>query len=108
MKNEETIIEKEKVTICYDGSGIKTLRVLSILSMIFGVVSILAGFIIGIESDIVVLWIIGGTGGGLVWGVFSAGCSALATIAETALIKKTILIRQYDIAMVEKTEMFGE
>jgi len=108
---------KKVLVVCYSGSGIKTLKVLAKILLVFailGIVLIFVGMIVNYENqytyrpsldgDLVILF---GISTIITGSLLSPVFKALATIAETALIKKHIIQSEYDFMETDKPEKAG-
>jgi uncharacterized membrane protein len=95
-------METKKVTVCYSGSGVKSLRVLSTIFIwlaAIGLILILLGFFLNsdYDEDTGKILLIVGAFLVLQGCLLAAILRGLATIAETALIKKHIILKEYEI-----------
>lgn len=107
-------MSKKNLRICYSGSGIRSLRGWATVLIIFSVISVIL-IIIGISnsddsSGNIALFIIGFSG--ILSGCIGAPLlRGIATIAETALIQKHLIMKEYDIKesdleSIEKDEIY--
>lgn len=105
---------KKLLVVCYSGSGIKTLKVFAKLLVAFailGIILIFVGMIVNYENrythrpsldgDLVILF---GISAIITGSLLSPVFKALATIAETALIKKHIIQSEYDFIESDKPQ----
>jgi TRAP-type mannitol/chloroaromatic compound transport system permease small subunit len=100
-------MERKKLIVCYSGSGVKSLRVLStffVLLAAIGVIMIFVGMNTNFElyngyhsSSEGDFFIIFGISAILTCCIFTPIFRGLATIAETALIKKHLIQKEYKI-----------
>jgi len=100
-------MERKKLIVCYSGSGVKSLRVLSTFFVLLAAIGVIMIFIgiktnneysiyqgHGSEGD---FFIIFGISAILNCCIFTPIFRGLATIAETALIKKHLIHKEYEI-----------
>lgn len=104
-------MERKKLVVCYSGSGVKTLRIFASILVayaILGLILIFVGSYINyenkyaysptIDGDIVKIF---GISAIITGCILSPVLRGIATIAETALIKKHLIQTEYEI--VEST-----
>lgn len=110
------IMERIKLVVCYSGSGVKSIRVLSTIFIwlaVIGFILILAGlgYTGDHEEETGHILLIMGAVFLLQGGVFALILRGLAIIAETTLIKKSIIQTEYEIvepATQQNTEVKDE
>lgn len=104
-------MKREKLRVCYDGSGIKALRSWATFFVVYSIIGVLltiVGFISSTDGSNIL-----GVNSKILLGIsaFLTGCiispifRGLATIAETALLNKHIMMMQYDIVESDQSSI---
>jgi len=91
--------EKQKVTINYKGSGVKTLKVCSISFFILAGILAATAFIVSTNRYSSGVEIVSFLGGAIFIFAFGLMLLGLSTIAKTALYKRTLLEEKYEFAL---------
>jgi len=94
-------MERKKLVVRYSGSGVKSLRVWATIFIVLAIIGLILIFLgIGIydpEKDTKTVLLIVGAYFVLQGCLLAPVLKGLATIAETALIKKHIIQKEYEI-----------
>lgn len=95
---------KKLISINYSGSGVSTLKGIGIICVIIGCLAIFAALILFFSEDFddIVMTLILLISSGVSMIVSGVVARALSLITETALMKKSILLKEYDFAEINE------